>query len=305
MEVMKKFLVYGVSLELLLFVVFSCHAAPRTYEEHLERLRASVPSEALGFEGEWIVDYDDYTGDGTCEMVAFVCGDYVSEEGYAGGTYYLYYSSQAGLSVCDTLSGSFYKGPEIMKIGDVSLLVYTVGYGGPSGESSGWMCTDERLLPVSVPGEMTRIGENCFRCNVSGLDAMKPDGEDFTLGRCFYSYYYFFEDGMFKEYGGRKISETQFSDMTGAGEYLRQIRQSGMEVESIIYRKCGGTSLVYINCSYRKEAEDHGWMSIPGGTSFVYLEVVRTDDGWVSNGGWQDGNIKLANTPEVAVYPEI
>lgn len=83
-------------MELLLFVVFSCHAAPRTYEEHLERLRASVSSEALGFEGEWIVDYDDYTGDGTNEMVAFVCEDYVSEEGYSGGTYYLYYSSQVG-----------------------------------------------------------------------------------------------------------------------------------------------------------------------------------------------------------------
>ena len=42
-----------------------------------------------------------------------------------------------------------------------------------------------------------------------------------------------------------------------------------------------------------------------GGTSFVYLEVVRTDDGWVSNGGWQDGNIEIANTPEVAVSAEI
>lgn len=83
-------------MTLLLFAVFSCHAAPRTYEEHLERLRASVPSEALRFEGEWIVDYDDYTGDGTNEMVAFVCEDYVSEEGYSGGTYYLYYSSQVG-----------------------------------------------------------------------------------------------------------------------------------------------------------------------------------------------------------------
>lgn len=286
-------------------MVFSCHAAPRTYEEHLERLRASVPSEALRFEGEWIVDYDDYTGDGINEMVAFVCEDYVSEEGYSGGTYCLYYSSQAGLSVCDTLSGSFYKGPEIMNIGDKSLLVYTVGYGGPSGEPNCWMCTYERLLPVAVPGEMIRIGENCFRCNVSDLGAMKPDGEDFTIGRCFYPYYYFFEDGMFKEFGGREISERQFSDMTGTGEFLRQIRQSGMDVESIIYRKCGETSLVYVNCSYRKEAENHGWMSIPGGTSFVYLEVVWTDDGWVPNGGWQDGNIKLAHTPEVAVYPEI
>ena len=300
-----KHLLINILLAGISCMVFSCHAAPRTYEEHLERLRASVPSEALGFEGEWIVDYDDYTGDGTNEMVAFVCEDYVSEEGYSGGTYCLYYSSQAGLSVCDTLSGSFYKGPEIMKIGDVSLLTYAVGYGGPSGESNCWMCTDERLLPVAVPGEMIRIGENCFRCNVSDLGAMKPDGEDFTIGRCFYSYYYFFENGMFKEFGGREISERQFSDMTGTGEFLRQIRQSGMDVESIIYRKCGETSLVYVNCSYRKEAENHGWMSIPGGTSFVYLEVVRTDDGWGPNGGWQDGNIKLAHIPEVAVYPEI
>lgn len=300
-----KHLLINILLAGISCMVFSCHAAPRTYEEHLERLLASVPSDALRFEHEWIVDYDDYTGDGTCEMLAFVCEDYVSEEGYAGGTYYLYYSSQAGLSVCDTLSGSFYKGPEIMKIGDVSLLVYTVGYGGPSGESSGWMCTDERLLPVDIPGEITRVGENCFRCNVSSIDAMKPDGEGFAIGRCFYSYYYFFEDGMFKEYGGRKISETQFSNMTGAGEFLQQIRQSGMNVESIIYRECGGTPLVYVNCSYRKEAEDHGWMSTPGGTSFVYLEVVWTDAGWAPNGGWQDGNIKLANTPEMAVYPEI
>ena len=276
----------------------------------MERLLASVPSDALPLEDKWIVYYNDYTGDGTKEMVAFVCTD-MDWKKFPDGTsaneftYYLYFSSYSGLSVCDTLSGRFWKKPVITKTGNVSLLLYTVNHGKPTEESRGWMLTDEKLLPVAVPGAMIPSPNGIFRCEVCDVGAMKVDGEDSLTGECSYLYFYFYEDGMFKEFGGREISEIQFSDMIGInGEFILKAIQSSGDVENIVYRKCGEVPLIYLNFSYRKRTQRRGSEIIPGGTAFEFYEFVCTDDGWDKDGPY-DGNIKLAHTPEVAVYPEI
>lgn len=327
-----KYLLINILMAGISCMVFPCHAAPETYGEHMERLLASVPSDALKFEDKWLVYYNDYTGDGTKEMVAFVCTDYVDWKTFPDGThgneytYYLYFSSYSGLSVCDTLSsGHLWKAPIIGKIGNVSLLLYTFNHGKPTEESRGWMITDERLLPVAVPGAMIPYSNGIFRCEVCDVGAMKVDGEDFLTGECSYLYFYFFEDGMFKEFGGREISEIQFSDMIGringefvirgmrfsaasyervSGESILKAIQSFGDVENIVYRKCGEVPLIYLNFSYRKRTQRRGSEIIPGGTAFEFYEFVCTDDGWDMDGPY-DGNIKLAHTPEVAVYPEI
>lgn len=62
----------GIILFWTTLILCSCHAGPKTYDEHFARLKQTVPQKALESENEWLVEYGDFTGDGTDEMVAFV-----------------------------------------------------------------------------------------------------------------------------------------------------------------------------------------------------------------------------------------
>ena len=291
----------------LLSTLFLCScyaAAPKTYGEHLMRIEGIVPRKALESENKWIVKYGDFSGDGKEEMLAFVYEVIGGDGEMEWGRYYLYCSTQDGVAVCDTLDGDFYVSPEVMQIGDFpAIMFYTVGYGGPSGESFCWKCADNGLVPLSMPGEMQRIGENCLKCSKSGFDSFKADGEEetFSAGRCFYNYYYFFDGNQFREYGGKAISERQFSDEFGGAAILRLLKGEGLTVENIYHRANG---IININCSYRTEKTLFPDEPPKSGTGFVYIEFEVTGAGLKTDEGLQPGRIKASLTPDCAVYPD-
>lgn len=282
----------------------SCHAGPKTYDEHLARLKQTVPPKALESENKWLVKYGDFSGDGKEEMLAFVYEVTGRDEEMEWGRYYLCYSTQDEITVCDTLDGSFYKSPEMLQIGSSpAIIFFTVGYGGPTGESFCWKCTDNGLEPLSMPGELQRIDENYFKCTKSGFDSFRADGETETYspGRCFYNYYYFFDGNQFREYGGKTISEQQFSDTFGGADILRQLKSEGLTIANIYHRANG---IININCSYRTEKTL--WPDVPpkSGTGFVYVELKFADSGLKTDEGLQPGRIKASLTPDCAIYPD-
>lgn len=293
-----------IMLLLMALFAYSCHAGPKTYDEHLARLKQTVPQKALESEDEWLVKYGDFSGDGKEEMLAFVYEVTGRDEEMEWGQYYLCYSTQNDIAICDTLAGSFYKSPEMLQIGGFpAIIFYTVGYGGPTGESFCWKCTDNGLEPLSMPGELQRIDENYFKCSKSGFDSFQADGETetFSPGRCFYNYYYFFDGDQFREYGGKTISEQQFSDTFGGADILRQLKYEGLTIENIYHRANG---VININCSYRTEKTL--WPDDPpkSGTGFMYIELKLTNGGLKTDEGLQPGRIKASLTPDCAVYPD-
>ena len=128
----------GIVLASVIFLMCSCNTGPKTYDEHFARLKQTVPQKALESENEWLVEYGDFTGDGTDEMVAFVYEVTGHDEEIVYGQYYLCYSTRNAVTICDTLYGGFYKSPEIFHAGKSTIMFYTIGYGGPSGESFCW-----------------------------------------------------------------------------------------------------------------------------------------------------------------------
>lgn len=284
-------------------ILCSCHAGPKTYDEHFARLKQTVPQKALESEDEWLVEYGDFTGDGTDEMVAFVYEATGHDEEIVYGQYYLCYSTQNAVTICDTLYGGFYKSPEIFHAGKSTIMFYTIGYGGPSGESFCWKFADDGLVPVSMPGELNLIEDNCFKCSKSGFDSFQADGESdtYSSGRCFYNYYYFFDGEQFREYAGKSLSEQKFAETFGGADILRQLRYNGLAVDNIYYRSNG---IININCSYRTEKTL--WPDDPpkSGTGFMYIELKLTDNRFETEEGLQLGRIKVALTPDLAVYPE-
>ena len=154
-----------------------------------------------------------------------------------------------------------------------------------------------------MPGELQRIDENYFKCSKSGFDSFQADGETetFSPGRCFYNYYYFFDGDQFREYGGKTISEQQFSDTFGGADILRQLKYEGLAIENIYHRANG---VININCSYRTGKTL--WPDEPpkSGTGFMYIELKLTDNGFESKEGLQPGRIEASLTPDCAVYPD-
>ena len=274
------------------------YAGSKSHIEYMELLKTTVPQAALNFQNEWMVKVGDYTGDGEDDMIAFVCIDYYSEtEGGSEGTYYLYYCSNNRISVYDTIRGGFYNLPKILKVSNISLLYYTLGYGGPTGDSFCWKCSEEKLIPIVTPGELTLIGDNQFSCISSDFGSVLPDGDKYTIGRCWYTYYYFFNGSEFKEYAGKKITADEFSAIPGGKDILSTIQQNGMTIRSIFYRANG---IININCSIRQEAQNQGES---GRTAFYYLELVYRGGSLYVNGEWKEGNIQASLTPDLAVYP--
>ena len=188
-----------------------------------------------------------------------------------------------------------------MDAGGSTILFYTIGYGGPTGESFCWKCDEDGLVPVPMPGELSLIGDNYFLCSSSGFDSFLADGEEkaFSPGRCFYNYYYFFDGKQFREYGGKELTEAQFSDIPDGAALLNGLKAEGLEIENIYYRTNG---VIDINCSYRSYRNSSSGRPETG-TSFLYMELKPTDSGFETD-GLQPGRIKAALTPESAVYPD-
>lgn len=282
---------------LLIVIAYICIASlvgcaqNDSYEQQLKRILAAAPSEATNFREEWILKSGDYTGDGQDDLIAFICTHSPFEEGDAY-QYMLYYCSKGKTILCDSICGFFYQIPEIMDIGNTSLLSYTIGYGGPTGESFCWKCTEDSLAPVKPVGELQQIGENYFSSTVSDCDAFLEDGSEYKAGRCWYTYYYYFDGNEFKEFERNEISEKEFVSKTGYNGLISRIKSDGMTVRNIVYRSNG---IIDINCSVRVKGQNNGWMSTHDGTQFYYLTLRYKDGHWEIDKEWQEGNIKLSN----------
>lgn len=291
-------------LSTIALLCVSC-TKPMTYDEHLARVRAKAPQKALESEDRWVLKYGDFTGDGNSEMVAFVYEVTDRDEEMEWGRYYLCYSTQNALTVCDTLYGSFYTVPEMIETKNGTLLFYTIGAEGPTGESFGWRCTEKGLSPVAIPGELHRIDENCFVRSASGFNSFVADGEDeyeaFSPGRCFYAYYYFFDGERFREYGGKSLTEQQFRDTYGGADILRQIRNKGLTIDDIYYRANG---IININCSWRTMSESWSDEAPKPGKGLMYMEMKVTGRGLETEEGLQPGKIKASITPDCVAYPD-
>lgn len=287
---------------LLIFETICFHAYSKTFDEYLARIRNAVPSKTLKSEDRWILEYGDFVGDGRDVMLAFVYEETSRDDEFEYGNYYLVYSTEKKVSVCDTLYGSFYKLPEIYVAGKSAIIFYTIGSGGPSGESFCWRFCKDSLAAVRMPGELELIGDNHFRCTKSGFDSFKANEayESFSPGRCFYNYYYFFDGIQFREYGGKELPEYQFVSLQEGTELLQQLRSEGYTVENIYYRSNG---IININCSYRTKKSTWDENILLEGTGFAYMELKVTETGLDLGEGLMPGQIKAAYTPECAVWP--
>lgn len=291
---MKQVLINVLSALVLLGTI-SCQSSPKTYEEHMERLRKTVPTNALNYESVWKTYYGDYTGDGKDKLIAFVCEHY----GQLVGIYHLYYSTSKKVYVYDTLTLNKSFEAQILEDGSGSLLYFLYFDDGDDIKSCLYKCTNKGLSKINPPDE-------------GGMFFYDPEYNYFS----FYSlpmetsipYFYYVEDGEFREFGGLEVTEDNLkkivahasgqsqNDVLGSINDLKdELSEIDFKLINIIYRDLGRVKLLEMNCD--ATSADQG---------FVCCRYFFNDN----SGEYIDydvyyGNAKLANTPQIAVYPNI
>lgn len=299
---MKQVLINVLSALALLGTI-SCQSSPKTYEEHMERLRKTVPTSALNYESVWKTYYGDYTGDGKDELIAFVCEHY----GQSEGIYHLYYSTSKKVFVYDTLTLDKSFEAQIIEDGSGSLLYFYY----LSDKPSTFEYDDNADLKICL-----------YKCTKKGLSKINPPDEEALFGydreyNCFFfyslpietsiPYFYYVEDGEFREFGGLKVNENNFKKILslafrepindiGYNQWIEQLElgRDGWKVINIIYRDLGRVKFLEIN--FDATSADQG---------FVCFRDYYDNSGEFIDEGVYYGNAKLANTPQIAVYPDI
>lgn len=298
---MKQVLINVLSALVLLGTI-SCQSSPKTYEEHMERLRKTVPTNALNYESVWKTYYGDYTGDGKDELIAFVCEHY----GQSEGIYHLYYSTSKKVFVYDTLTLDKSFEAQIIEDGSGSLLYFYY----LSDKPSTFDYDDNADLKICL-----------YKCTKKGLSKINPPDEDALFGydreyNCFFSYslpietsipyFYYVEDGEFREFGGLEVTEDNFKkimylvfkvslndDVGTLNEWIERYRDD-WKVTNIIYRDLGRVKLLETNFDATSTGE-----------GFKCFRSFYDNSGEFMFEGVYYGNAKLANTPQIAVYPDI
>lgn len=268
----------------------------------MERLRKTVPTSALNYESVWKTYYGDYTGDGKDELIAFVCEHY----GQSEGIYHLYYSTSKKVFVYDTLTLDKSFEAQIIEDGSGSLLYFYY----LSDKPSTFDYDDNADLKICL-----------YKCTKKGLSKINPPDEDALFGydreyNCFFSYslpietsipyFYYVEDGEFREFGGLEVTEDNFKkimylvfkvslndDVGTLNEWIERYRDD-WKVTNIIYRDLGRVKLLETNFDATSTGE-----------GFKCFRSFYDNSGEFMFEGVYYGNAKLANTPQIAVYPNI
>lgn len=298
---MKQVLINVLSALVLLGAI-SCQSSPKTYEEHMERLRKTVPTNALNYESVWKTYYGDYTGDGKDELIAFVCEHY----GQSEGIYHLYYSTQKKVYVYDTLTLDKSFEAQIIEDGSGSLLYFYY----LSDKPSAFEYDDNADLKICL-----------YKCTNKGLSKINPPDEEalFVYNHkyncfIFYSlpietsipYFYYIKDGEFREFGGLEVTEDNFKkimylvfkgslndDVGTLNGWIERYRDD-WKVTNMIYRDLGRVKLLETNFDATSTGE-----------GFKCFRHFYDNSGEFIGEGVYYGNAKLANTPQIAVYPNI
>ena len=301
---MKQVLINVLSALVLLGAI-SCQSSPKTYEEHMERLRKTVPTNALNYESVWKTYYGDYTGDGKDELIAFVCEHY----GQSEGIYHLYYSTQKKVYVYDTLTLDKSFEAQIIEDGSGSLLYFYY----LSDKPSAFEYDDNADLKICL-----------YKCTNKGLSKINPPDEEALFVydskyNCFFfyslpmetslPYLYYVEDGEFREFGGLEVTEDNFKKIRSLiynisqndlpplsfNEWLDVLNQLYVgKITNMIYRDMGEIKLLELNLD--ATSIDRG---------FICVRNYYGNYGERMSEKAYYGNAKLANTPQIAVYPDI
>lgn len=122
-----------------------------------------------------------------------------------------------------------------------------------------------RYVTTSYPENMYQVKGNSVKKIFQGSSIAKDRGNTFTSVHSTYDnntdgsghtekpYYYYYKNGRVYQYKAKKISLKKLKKYKGASQYLKQIKKTGYQVTSVLYRSNG---LIHLNIKSRGSCEN-------------------------------------------------
>ena len=249
--------------------------------------------------------YYDFDGNGTNEMFALVRKDpskTPAEEQFDAMEGRLWYVNTDGAIEVMSQSRPYHKDPKVLEFDGNSILplnqVFATGT-----RTYLWGVIGGKPYELNASGQINGLSVNKYG-EIEGI------GEDYNSGRSkdsntysghtWNKYYFYYEHGNIREYGGKNITWEDFCRIPGIEAVKNKIEEEkiaqGEEIDSIYYRSNG---IVAVNF----EAEDTYFIK------YSNMQLRITEDGveigkTMGDSGFSDGRIAPAFLDELATYPE-
>ena len=276
-------------------------AAEPTAHDYVIRLQAETGKSVLDYE------YDDFDGNSTFEMFAFVGEKSADTDDGCNGDIYFVTADKS----TKVVSGVYFwddDAIEVFQICGVNFIAVDTVPGN---------YVDTKIFTVADGEcELTNISEISSnrkrKVDDNTLGVLSTEFDGMYDGTRFLSraekYYYFFWDAEakeFKEYGGIKITQEQFATLDGAAEILALFDETGYKKGDIYFRKNG---IINFNYTHSDPGDDSGVYYCDSanirydGQSCKLIEVNDWNDDELARSSY--GGLYHAALSNNAVYPE-
>lgn len=276
-------------------------AAEPTAHDYVIRLQAETGKSVLDYE------YDDFDGNSTFEMFAFVGEKSADTDDGCNGDIYFVTADKSTKVVSDVYSWDD-EAIEVFQICGVNFIAVDTVPGN---------YVDTKIFTIADGEcELTNISEISSnrkrKVDDNTLGVLSTEFDGMYDGTRFLSraekYYYFFWDAEakeFKEYGGIKITQEQFATLDGAAEILALFDKTGYKKGDIYFRKNG---IINYNYTHSDPGDDSGVYYCDSanirydGQSCKLIEVNDWNDDELARSSY--GGLYHAALSNNAVYPE-
>ena len=272
--------------------------------KYLEYLQSNVDGDII------FHYYDDYDGDGTCEMFALV-GEYVDFEGYYDeNNMYgkIWFVDENGILEIESEEMEYWSSPYKFLVENKAFVSFEEYYATDS-LTYVWGVMNGRPYQPNISGKgngLTINKYNEIQVIMSSYDFALDKNMNIMLGHTWKPYYFYFDGKTFREYGGISVEIEDLLKLPDVKNAIDSIYSNMYKIDSIYYRDNG---IININLSKEKEDEiEYRNITLRyNGKSVCFLENgfgEYTDEGfYLSEGFYMKAVIEsMATYPDSFIY---
>ena len=298
---MKKYLFYFVTFIIFSFLFSSCGS------KTIAATDVQLKTELSKYSKQPILFFQSMSI-GKNQRAAFTIVDSSKSTGWnSGEAWYVTDTNAKKLQDQISLQGpTKTSGVNVWQLPDTEILKCET-YGADGGSSSyAWYIKNGGPLKLQNTGtQLQYSGNGQFTTADNTFDADYNEG--YLTGHTYKTYYLYWNDGGFKEYGGIKITQQEFLNFTDAQGVLDSIAGAGKTVDDIFYRQNDIININYHDGNKQNGSNGNVTLKIKNNAvspTYIYgnspTEKVTSK---TLNDFNQEGIYKSALYPEIAIYP--
>lgn len=212
--------------------------------------------------------YDDYDGDGDCEMFALV-GEIVDDGFYEEDNICgkIWFVDQNGIMEVESEEVEYWSSPRAFAVDNKSFVAFEKYYTTGSLTYLWGVINGKPYQPnISGKGNGLYLNEfNEIEITDSEYDSVFDKSMGFSLGHTWKKYYFYFDGNSFREYGGISIKVEDLLRISDVDLIVNEIYNNSYRIDSIYYRNNGiininiskedDNQIIYYNITLRSNGE--------------------------------------------------